>query len=150
MSPKFSLQNVLDVRHRKVELSEVELSRLLTAQQQMEQQLVSLGQVHLDLQEQLNAAQSGDMDLFQSGWIRLNIVQVNTYIEDTILRLANINHQVEEKRNELIKAKQSEETLEILKRKRYETYLAEQVEIEARMQDDIYIAQAFRNQQQGA
>jgi flagellar biosynthesis chaperone FliJ len=49
-----------------------------------------------------------------------------------------------------VAAKQSEETLEILKRKRYEVYLAEQLQIESRAQDDIYIAQAFRNQQQGA
>jgi hypothetical protein len=40
--------------------------------------------------------------------------------------------------------------LEILKRKRHEVYTAEQVQIEAHAQDDIYIAQAFRNQQQGA
>jgi hypothetical protein len=36
-----------------------------------------------------------------------------------------------------------------LKKKRQEIYLAEQVQIEARAQDDIYIARAFRNQQQG-
>jgi flagellar biosynthesis chaperone FliJ len=57
---------------------------------------------------------------------------------------------VEDKRAELVAAKQSEETLEILKRKRHEVYLAEQLQIESRAQDDIYIAQAFRNQQQGA
>jgi flagellar export protein FliJ len=150
MAPKFSLQNVLDVRHRNVELFEIELGKLLAARKETELQLVSLREVHADLLDQLNAAQSGDVDLLQSGWIRLNIVQVNAYIEDTTLQLASLNHQVAEKRNELVKAKQSEETLEILKRKRYETYLAEQIEIEARMQDDIYIARAFRNQQQGA
>lgn len=150
MAPNFSLQNVLDVRHRKVELFEIELGRLLAARQEMELRLASLHEVQRDLLEQLNAAQSGEIDLLQSGWIRLNIVQVNQYIEDTALQLASLDRQAEEKRNELVKAKQSEETLEILKRKRYETYLAEQVEIEARIQDDIYIARAFRNQQQGA
>jgi hypothetical protein len=49
----------------------------------------------------------------------------------------------------LVKAKQDEETLEILKKKRHEIYMAEQIQIEARAQDDIYIARAFRNQQQG-
>lgn len=150
MAPKFSLQNVLDVRHRNVELFEVELGKLIIAQQEMEQQLASLRHVHLDLLDQLNTAQSGDVDLLKSNWIRLNIAQVSAYIDNTVLQLMNISHQVEEKRDELVKARQSEETLEILKRKRYEIFLAEQVEIEARMQDDIYIAQAFRNQQQGA
>lgn len=150
MAPKFSLQNVLDVRHRNVELFEIELGRLMAAQQEMEQQLESLRAVHDDLLEQLNVAQLGDIDMLKISWIRLNIVQVNSFIENTILQLMSLNKQVEEKRGELVKAKQSEETLEILKRKRYESYLAEQVEIEARMQDDIYIARAFRNQQQGA
>lgn len=150
MAPKFSLQNVLDVRHRKVELHEIELGKLMAAQQEMEQQLESLREVHADLLEQLNTAQSGDVDLLKSSWIRLNIVQVNAYIENTILQLMSFHKQVEDKRNELVKAKQSEETLDILKRKRHEVYLAEQAEIEARIQDDIYIARAFRNQQQGA
>jgi flagellar export protein FliJ len=150
MAPKFSLQNVLDVRHRNVELFEIELGRLMAARQEMEQQLESLRAVHDDLLEQLNVAQLGDIDMLKISWIRLNIVQVNSFIENTILQLMSLNKQVEEKRGELVKAKQSEETLEILKRKRYESYLAEQVEIEARMQDDIYIARAFRNQQQGA
>jgi|WetSurMetagenome_2_1015567.scaffolds.fasta_scaffold461223_2 flagellar export protein FliJ len=149
MAPKFSLQNVLDVRHRKVELFEIELGKLMAAQQEAEQQLVSLRAVHDDLLEQLNAAQCGDIDLLKISWIRLNIVQVNSYIENVILQLMSLNKQVEDKRGELVKAKQSEETLEILKRKRHESYLAEQVEIEARIQDDIYIARAFRNQQQG-
>ena len=150
MAPKFSLQNVLDVRHRKVEMFEIELGKLIAAQQQMEQQLATLREVHLNLLEQLDAAQSDDVDLLKSSWIRLNIVQVNAYIENTVLQLLTLNKQVEEKRSELVKAKQSEETLEILKRKRYEIFLAEQVQVEARMQDDIYIAQAFRNQHHGA
>lgn len=150
MAPKFSLQNVLDVRHRNVELFEIELGKLMATQQELEQQLTSLHAVHDDLLEQLNIAQSGDIDMLKISWIRLNIVQVNSYIENTIMQIMSVNKQVEDKRGELVKAKQSEETLEILKRKRYESYLAEQVEIEARMQDDIYIARAFRNQQQGA
>jgi flagellar export protein FliJ len=150
MSPKFSLQNVLDVRHGKVELLEIELSKLLAAQQDMEMRLVSLQEFQRDLLEQLKDAQLGEIDLSKISLLRLNILQVNTYIENVSLELARLNHDVQEKRAELVKAKQSEETLEILKRKRHEVYLAEQVQIEARAQDDIYIAQAFRNQQQGA
>jgi flagellar biosynthesis chaperone FliJ len=80
----------------------------------------------------------------------LNVLQAGAYIESLTLELAQQKQAVEDKRAELVAAKQSEETLEILKRKRHEVYLAEQLQIESRAQDDIYIAQAFRNQQQGA
>ena len=150
MSPKFSLQNVLDVRHGKVELLQIEFSKLLAAQQETEMRLSSLREFQRNLLDQLKDAQSGEMDLSKISLLRLNIVQVNTYIENVSLDLARLNRAVQEKKTELINAKQSEETLEILKRKRHEVYLAEQVQIESRAQDDIYIAQAFRNQQQGA
>jgi flagellar export protein FliJ len=150
MALKFALQNVLDLRHRKVELHEIELGRLMSARQRTEMELASLRELHINLLDQLNTAQTDDIDLLKSNWIRLNILQVNALIENTVLQLINLNKEVENKRNELVQAKQSEETLEILKRKRHEVYLAEQVEIEARIQDDIYIARAFRNQQQGA
>jgi flagellar export protein FliJ len=150
MSPKFSLQNVLDVRHGKVELLEIELSKLLAAQQKTEMRLASLQEFQRDLLDQLRDPQVGEMDLSKISLLRLNILQVNTYVENVSLELASLNHAVQDKRGELVKAKQSEETLEILKRKRHEVYVAEQVQIEARAQDDIYIAQAFRNQQQGA
>jgi len=150
MAPKFSLQNVLDVRHGKVELLQIEFSKLLAAQQETEMRLSSLREFQRNLLDQLKDAQSGEMDLSKISLLRLNIVQVNTYIENVSLDLARLNRAVQEKKTELINAKQSEETLEILKRKRHEVYLAEQVQIESRAQDDIYIAQAFRNQQQGA
>ena len=150
MAPKFSLQNVLDIRHGKVELLEIELGKLLTAQQETEMRLASLQEFQRDLLDQLRDAQLGEIDLSKLSLLRLNILQVNTYIESVSLELARQNHEVKEKRAELVQAKQSEETLEILKRKRHEVYLAEQVQIEARAQDDIYIAQAFRNQHQGA
>jgi flagellar export protein FliJ len=149
MAPKFSLQNVLDVRHGKVELLEVELGKLMLAQQEVELQLSTLHGFHKNLLEELAIVQSGDIDLAKSSLLRLNLSQVNGYIKRLTVELVKRKKDVEEKRNDLVKAKQAEETLEILKRKRHEVYLAEQVQIEARMQDDIYIAQAFRNQQQG-
>jgi flagellar export protein FliJ len=149
MAPKFSLQNVLDVRHGKVELLEIELGKLLTAKQEAELHLLQLRDFQRGLLEQLDLAQSGEIDLFQTNLLRLNIVQVHAYIENMTLELARRDQEVAEKRAELIRARQSEETLEILKRKRHEVYLAEQIQIEARAQDDIYIAQAFRNQHQG-
>jgi flagellar export protein FliJ len=150
MAPKFSLQNVLDVRHGKVEVVQVELGKLMTAQRDVELQLFSLHDFQNNLLEELNVAQSGDIDLVKSNLLRLNLSQVNSYIKSLTLELAKRKKEVEEKRSELVKAKQAEETLEILKRKRHEVYLAEQVQVESRIQDDIYIARAFRSQQQGA
>lgn len=149
MGPKFSLQNVLDVRHGKVELLEVELGKLMLAQQEVELQLSILHGFHENLLDELAIVQSDDIDLTKSCLLRLNLSQVNGYIKRLTVELLKRKKDVEEKRADLVKARQAEETLEILKRKRHEVYLAEQVQIEARMQDDIYIAQAFRNQQQG-
>jgi flagellar export protein FliJ len=150
MVPKFSLQNVLDIRHGKVELLEIELGKLLSAQKEAESRLLALQEFQRNLLDQLSAAQSDDIDLVKTNLLRLNILQVQAYTETVKLELARLAQQVKDKRAELVQAKQSEETLEILKRKRHEVYLAEQIQIEARAQDDIYIAQAFRNQQQGA
>jgi flagellar export protein FliJ len=150
MAPKFSLQNVLDIRHGKVELLEIELGKLLTAQQEAESRLLALQEFHNELLDQLSLAQSDEIDLVTSNLLRLHILQVQAYIQTVTLELVRLTQEVKDKRAELVQAKQSEETLVILKRKRHEVYLAEQIQIEARMQDDIYIAQAFRNQRQGA
>jgi len=150
MTPKFSLQNILDIRHGKVELLEIELGKLLTAQQKTETLLSSLQELQVNLLDQLGVAQLGEIDLFKMNLLRLNIMQVSTYMESVTLELTRQNQEVKDKRAELIHARQAEETLEILKRNRHEVYLAEQVQIESRALDDIYIARAFRNQQQGA
>ena len=150
MAPKFSLQNVLDIRHGKVELLQIDLSKLLNALQETEARLFSLQEFQVELLEELRLAQSGEIDLVKINLLRLNILQVNAYIESLTLELNRQKQAVQDKRAELVTAKQSEETLEILKRKRHEVYVAEQLQIESRAQDDIYIAQAFRNQQQGA
>jgi flagellar export protein FliJ len=149
MAPKFSLQNVLDIRHGKVELLEIGLGKLLSVHEETKELLLSLQKEQASLLELLNTAQSGEIDLFEISALRSNILHINERIEDVMLELARQNQEIAEKRAALIKAKQDEETLEILKKKRQEIYLAEQVQIEARAQDDIYIARAFRNQQQG-
>ena len=149
MTPKFSLQNVLDIRHGKVELLEIELGKLQSAYQKTEKLWMSLNEEQVSLLELLNTAQSGEIDLFEISALRSNILCVNERIEEVMLELARQKREIAEKRANLVTAKQDEETLEILKKKRYEVYMAEQVRIEARAQDDIYIARAFRNQQQG-
>jgi flagellar export protein FliJ len=150
MTPKFSLQTVLDFRHGKVELLEIELGKLLVAHQKTQSLFTALQEYQISLLDQLSVTQSGEIDLVRMNLLRLNILQVGEQIELVVLELKKQVKEIEIKRAEMIKARQSEETLEILKRNRNELYLAEQVQIEAQAQDDIYIARAFRNQQQGA
>ena len=150
MAPKFSLQNVLDLRHGKVELLETELGKLLAICQETEAFLASLKESQSCLLERLNEAQSGEIDLFKITLIRENILHLHQRIENVTRELAHERQAADSKRIELVKARQDEETLEILKKKRYEVYQAEQVQAELRVQDDIYIARAFRNQKQGA
>jgi flagellar export protein FliJ len=149
-SPKFSLQNVLDIRHGKVELLEIELGKLLAMHQETQNLLNALGLYQESLLNQLSAAQTGEIDLVNLNLLRLNALQLNRHIEMVTIEFKKQFKVIKDKRVEIVQAKQSEETLEILKRKRHEVYAAEQVQIEAQIQDDIYIARAFRNQQQGA
>jgi flagellar biosynthesis chaperone FliJ len=107
----------------------------------------SLMQYQESLINQLSIAQTGDIDLANLNLLRLNVLQLNKHIEMVNLELKKQSREIENKRFQLVEAKQSEETLEILKRKRHEVYMAEQIQIEAQAQDDIYIARAFRNQQ---
>jgi len=150
MSPKFSLQNVLDVRHGKVELLEIDLGKLAMIHQQTENLLASLEAFQAGLLEQLSEAQTGEIDLVKLNLLFLNSLRIGKNIEIVNLELKKQDLAIEEKRAELIRAKQSEETLQILKRNRHEVYVAEQVQIEAQALDDIYIARSFHNQQRGA
>ena len=150
VSPKFSLQNVLDIRHEKVELIEIELGKLVAIFQETQKLMSSLEEYQYSLLDKISEAQTGDIDLVELNLLRLNVLQVNKHIEMLTIQLKKQEMDIEEKRAQLVQAKQSEETLEILKRKRHETFVAEQAQIEAQAQDDIYIARAFRNHQQGA
>ena len=149
VSPKFSLQNVLDIRHEKVEALEVELGKLLILQQETQRFMKSLQKYQTNLHERLIEAQMGDLDLMELNLLRMNVTEINKHIDAVNIQLKKQEMDIEAKRAKLIEARQSEETLEILKRKRHEVYVAEQIHIEAQTQDDIYIARAFRNQHIG-
>ncbi len=55
MSPKFSLQNVLDLRHGKVELLEIELGKLHAIHQETQNLHISLEQYQNSLLNELPA-----------------------------------------------------------------------------------------------
>jgi flagellar export protein FliJ len=145
MPPKFSLQNVLDIRHDLVEALEIEFSRLLqlrVSQQALVDHCLAL---QADLMVKLAAAQTGELDLFNLKMLHENILSADHQLSAAREKLAKICAAVESKQAELIKARQSEETLATLKNKRLEIYNAELAQYEAHVQDDIYISQAFRN-----
>lgn len=150
MPPSFSLQNVLDVRHSQVEARELELSALLLSQNEWQDRL-SMLEVHKnDCMDRLLLAQEGDIDLFTTSALRANIHQLEGGIAVVLTELERLDEAVASKRAELVKARQAEEMLQILKRKHIQVYNEEQAVIESRAQDDIYIARAFRQRGQEA
>ena len=147
MAPRFSLQNVLDIRHSRVEGLEIELSELLLKQQHAEEQVDILQQRRSGLMLRLSQAQQGELDLVKINLLHADLLMTGEQIVKAGEVLKKAIQMVENKRKELIHARQEEETLQILKRKRIELYDQEQAQIEARAQDEIYIAQAFRQRQ---
>ena len=150
MTPKFSLQNVLDVRHSRVEALEIEFGRLLSVQTQAENRLAALQNLQTALLVKFEQILQGEIDLFSIDHLRMDVLDVDHLVEDAAKELVCAKQRVEDKRRELINARQGEEVLGILKKKLIDTYNQEQAQIEARLQDDIYIARAFREQVQGA
>ena len=144
MAPRFSLQNVLDIRHNQVEAVEIELSNLLARQLELESRLASLQQVKAHLLDGLAAAMTGEINLHSIHLQQNDLALVSEYIDTTDAELQEMIRRVNEKRQELVQAKQSEEMLQVLKRKRIEQYNAEQAQIESRAQDDLYIARGFK------
>jgi flagellar FliJ protein len=150
MPPKFSLQSVLDFRHSWVEKLEIELGNMMHSLQQGETLLETLEVNRYDLFQELTRQQTGDFDMFKITTIRKNINMLNEQIDQVKALLKELRAQVEAKRLEVIQAKQDEEVLVKLKDKEGERYRIEQIQIENRFQDDIYISTAFHNRKTGA
>lgn len=144
MTPKFSLQPVLDYRHNRVEMLEVELGRLLQAQQRGQTFLEALKDSQARLFEQLNQCQQGEIDLFLLTRLRSTLKTINQHIHQQQERLRELAEQVQAKRQEVVTARQDEEVLETLKNKEIERYHQEQAQAEKRQQDDIYITRAYQ------
>lgn len=144
MPPKFSLQPVLDYRHNRVEVLEVELGRLLQTQKRGQTILEALHDSRGRIINQLKDGQQGDIDLFLVSRLRSSLNNINERITQQETYLVELNYQVQEKRNEVISAKQDDEALQTLKDREVQRYKAEQVQKENRLQDDIYISRAFR------
>ncbi len=147
MPPRFSLQPVLDYRHNLVEALEIELGSLLNAQQESQRTLEALETSAKRLNHALYKEQTGDMDLFTINQIRANIQATRRHIIKQLELLAALEGQIEAKRLELVEAKQDEEALDTLRVKELEQYQQELNQQELKLQDDIYVAQAYRRLQ---
>jgi flagellar export protein FliJ len=148
MPPKFSLQPVLDYRHTRVELLEVELGQLLGAQQRGLASLDALRESQTALFKELHSQQAGEMDLFKVGQLRANLDTVRDRLMRQRALLDALAGQIQAKRGEVVAARQAEEALAILKNRELERSRVEQAQQELRLQDDIYIAQAYRRAQE--
>jgi flagellar export protein FliJ len=148
MTPKFSLQSVLDYRHSLVEALEIDLGLLVRAQQEKVTALELTINSHSDLCDQLYKSESGDVDLFMVQYLNANINRVREKIVSLHKDLRQLEAQVNAKRQELVSARQSEETLGTLKNKAIQRFQIEQSKSELRSQDEIYIARGFRGRNQ--
>ncbi len=145
MPPKFSLQPVLDYRETRVEILEIELGRLLQAQQRGITFLEALEGSRDHILEELGKKQTGEIDLYLITRLHSNLDTVNERIVEQQTRLIEIAQQIKEKQQEIVNAKQDAEALVKLKEHEIERYKKEEQKKENRLQDDIYIARAYHH-----
>ena len=143
MTPKFSLQTVLDYRRNRLDTLEIELGSLLANQQSGFAFLEKLQDYQIQLFYELHSLQVGDMDLPTIYHLRANLKIIEARIQEQRLALTELEQQILKKRAGLVEAKQDEETLLTLKNKEVKRYNNAQARQEIRLQDDIYIAQHF-------
>ncbi len=148
MPPKFSLQTVLDVRHSRAEALEVEFSKLIAREQLIFHEIEKLEINKENLMAKLHEQMIGEMDLFVVAHMRANINQHMTAIDNCHLALASLQIEIENKRRQLVAARQAEETLDILKKKEVKRYKELEQAHENKEQDDVYIARNFQKRQE--
>jgi len=149
MFPKFSLQPVLDYRGNLVDALEIELGRLMAALVKAKNKLNSLREEQTSLIQNLRESMLGELDLINIFLLRQNIEMLDDPIERCEQEVEKLTLEVEAKRKELVKARQDEEVLEILKEKAIEEFQQELKIKEGRFQDDIYIANYYQKTLKG-
>ena len=149
MPPLFVFQNILDIRHSKVESIEIQLGKI-------EEMLISLFSKKdslLDMKvkelEAMKLLMQGEVDIFQLDLLRSSVRNIDEYTKKVEVEITETQKKITQVRASLVQAKQDEETLEILKEKEIEKYKSELKRIENNQQDDIYISLAYKNNRQG-
>jgi flagellar export protein FliJ len=142
MSPRFSLQNVLDYRHSKVEKLEVVLGRLQNLLQVAQERMSAMGIEKQRLLNELGSYQSGNLDLQTILQARTYLKRLQKSIDRQQVEINKLSVDVENARIALVEAKQDEVALEKLSAKELQIH-TDKVNIrEKQQQDDIYISQA--------
>lgn len=144
MPPKFSLQAVLDYRHRAVELLEVQYAEALRQLQLARETLQALHGRLQTLFEELRQEQAGTLDLLSIQQTRLNVRATEQAITRQEQVVAEREQAAAESLAKLVKARQDEEALAKLREKELERWRAEQARQENSQRDDVYIARAYR------
>jgi flagellar export protein FliJ len=142
MTPRFSLQNVLDYRHSKVEKLEVVFGRLQNQLMSAQNRMSTLQTEKQQLMQELGSFQNGNLDLQTILQARTYLKRVQKGIDRQQIEINRLSVEVENARIALIQAKQDEVALEKLSEKELQVY-SDKVNIrEKQQQDDIYISQA--------
>ncbi|MEN6436115.1 MAG: flagellar FliJ family protein [Anaerolineaceae bacterium] len=150
MPPTFALQNVLDIRHSKVEAIEIQLGRTqkqLLSLQDRKTALLDMKDRHL---QEMYIRMQDEINVFQLDILRSNVSTIDNSTKQIDADINETQKKISQIRVNLVTAKQDEETLEILKEKEIEKFKEEIKRIENKQQDDVYISLAYKNHQQEA
>ncbi len=142
MPPKFSLQNVLDYRHSKVEKLEVLFGRLQNQLLKAQEQLETMQQEQQKLLDELGSFQNGDLNLQKILQARSFLKRLQKSMDRQKSEIDQLKIEVENARLSLVQAKQDEAALQKLSQKELQTYIERDNSREKQQQDDIYISQA--------
>jgi len=142
MPPKFSLQNVLDYRHSKVEKLEVIFGRTQNQLLLAKEQLAAMESERDTLLKDLGSYQNGDLNLQKILQARTFLKRVQKSMDRQKLEIARLSVEAENARLALIQAKQDEVALEKLSQKELQVFTDKANMREKQQQDDIYISQA--------
>jgi flagellar export protein FliJ len=126
---------------------------VLFRSQQCHQKQALLETLHIMRQKLLDSLQEqqrGEMDLVLVQHLRGNVTTVGQQIANVQVELKALEAKLEAKRQELVGARQDEETLDTLKEKEIERYRLEEAQKESSLQDDVYIARTYHQRHMGA
>lgn len=144
MAIRFSLQAVLDYRQRLAEGLEIELGTLLRTENNARQELNRLISRQRGMLEEIKQILAGMLDIERLDQLHHGLLHMDRQIEQQRQVLAELKAKIQEKRAEVIQARQDKETLEILKEKEAQRLQEKQVRAENNERDNIYISQAYQ------
>lgn len=144
MAIRFSLQAVLDYRQRLAEGLEIELGTLLRAENNARQELNRLISRQRGMLEEIKQILAGMLDIERLDQLHHGLLHMDRQIEQQRQVLAELKAKIQEKRAEVIQARQDKETLEILKEKEAQRLQEKQIRAENNERDNIYISQAYQ------